>query len=122
MILALAVCTGGALGSVGRYLVDGAVQDRIGDRVPFGTVLVNLVGSLVLGLIAGVALRHSDVATTRAIVGTGFCGGLTTWSSATWETVRLAEERSGRVAAAFTVANLLGSFAAGSIGLLLLAP
>jgi CrcB protein len=51
------------------------------------------------------------------VVGTGFCGALTTWSTASWETVRLIEEGAARSALAFTVYNLLASFAAGAVGL-----
>jgi CrcB protein len=120
LVLALTVGAAGALGAVARYLVDGAVQDRTSGRFPFGTLTVNIVGSLVLGLLAGIALHHAGVATTKAIIGTGFCGGLTTWSAASWETVRLAED-SGRTAVAFTLANLIASFAAGSVGLLVFA-
>lgn len=121
MFLALTVGAAGAVGAVARYLVDGAVQDRNSGSFPFGTLTVNVVGSLVLGLLAGIALHHAGVATTKAIIGTGFCGGLTTWSAASWETVRLAEDRSGRTAVAFTLANLIASFAAGSVGLLVFA-
>ena len=121
MVLALTVGAAGAAGAVARYLLDGAVQDRTSGPFPFGTLTVNVVGSLVLGLLAAIALRHAGAATTKTIIGTGFCGGLTTWSAASWETIRLAEEGSGRTAVAFTVMNLIASFGAGSVGLLLLA-
>jgi CrcB protein len=107
----------GAIGAVGRYLIDAAVQDRTGRVFPFGTLTVNVVGSVILGVVAGVAINDAGAATTRAIVGTGFCGGLTTWSTASWETVRLAEEGSTKAAVTFTLVNLAASLAAGAVGL-----
>jgi CrcB protein len=113
----VAVGLAGAFGAVSRYLIDGAVQDRTGGMFPFGTLTVNVVGSLVLGVVAGVAIHHSGAATTRVVLGTGFCGGLTTWSTASWEAVRLAEEGSTKAAVAFTLVNLAASLAAGAVGL-----
>ena len=121
MVLALTVGAAGAVGAVARYLLDGAVQVRASGSFPFGTLTVNVLGSLVLGLLAGVALQHADAVRAKTIIGAGFCGGLTTWSAASWETVRLAEEQSGRTAVAFTIVNLVASLGAGSVGLLIFA-
>jgi fluoride exporter len=122
MTLALAVGGAGALGAVARYLADGAVQDRTAGPFPFGTLAVNVVGSLILGFLAGYALSHTGGRTAKTIVGTGFCGGLTTWSTASWETVRLTEEGATSTAITFTLVNLAASFAAAAIGIVLLAP
>jgi CrcB protein len=121
MVLALAVGAAGAVGAVARYLLDGVVQDRTSGPFPFGTLTVNVVGSLVLGVLTGIALHHAGAVRAKTIIGAGFCGGLTTWSAASWEAVRLAEERSGRTAVAFTFLNLAASLGAGSVGLLILA-
>lgn len=118
MAIALAVALAGGAGSVARYLLDGAVQDRTSGLFPFGTLTVNVVGSLVLGVVAGVVLRHGATGTLQSIVGAGLCGGLTTWSTASWETVRLAEEDGARAALRYTVANLGASLAAAALGLL----
>jgi CrcB protein len=118
--LALAVGVAGAIGAVARYLLDGAVQDRTSGPFPLGTLTVNVAGSLVLGLLAGIALHHASAATTKAIIGTGFCGGLTTWSAASWEAVRLVEEGSPRTAVAYTMVNLCASLAAGAVGLVVI--
>jgi CrcB protein len=115
--VALAVALAGGAGAVARYLVDGAVQDRTSGLFPFGTMTVNVIGSLILGLIAGSFIHHGLSGHVRAVVGTGFCGGLTTWSTASWETVRLAEEGSGRLAVGYTLSNLGASLGAGAIGL-----
>jgi CrcB protein len=108
MILAVAVGCAGAVGAVVRYLMDGAIQDRTRGVLPLGTLSVNVLGSLVIGLVAGLVLFHDVGATARTIVGTGFCGGLTTWSTSSWETLRLIEE--GAFAAGFL--NALGGLAA----------
>lgn len=118
MGLAVVVGLAGALGAVARYLIDGAVQDRTSGLFPFGTVAVNLIGSLVLGVLAGLALHHAGTTTAKTVIGTGFCGGLTTWSTASWETVRLMEDEPGRTAMLFTVANLAGCLAIAGVGLL----
>ena len=119
MAIALAVGGAGAVGAVARYLIDGAVQDRTTGLFPFGTTTVNVLGSFVLGLVTGVAIRHVGPSHLKTVVGTGFCGGLTTWSTASWETVRLAEEGGPDIAARQAFANLGTSLLAGGIGLCL---
>ena len=121
MTLALAVGVAGAVGAVARYLLDGAVQDRTSGIFPYGTLTVNVAGSLVLGFLAGYTLSHTGGGTAKTIVGSGFCGALTTWSTASWETVRLAEEGATGTALGFTLVNLVASFAAAGIGIALLA-
>ena len=121
MTLTLVVGAAGAVGAVARYLVDGAVQDRTAGPFPFGTLAVNVVGSLVLGFLAGYTLSHAGGRTAKTVIGTGFCGGLTTWSTASWETVRLAEEGATSTAITFTFVNVAASFAAAAIGIILLA-
>lgn len=109
MMLALLVGLGAAFGAVARYVVDQAVTRRSGPVFPAGTWIINITGSFVLGLLAGSATRHGLSANAVAIVGTGVCGGYTTFSTFSYETVRLMEEGSGLVA----LANLVGSLAAG---------
>jgi fluoride exporter len=118
MAVALAVGLAGGFGALARYLLDGAVQDRTSGLFPFGTFTVNVAGSFVLGVVAGVVLRHGAPATLESIVGSGFCGGLTTWSTASWESIRLVEEGSVSTAVRFTAANLVVSLAAAAVGLL----
>ena len=98
MGVALGVGLAGGVGAVARYLLDGAVQDRTSGLFPFGTLTVNVVGSLVFGVIAGVVIRHGGT-DLRAIAGAGFCGGLTTWSTASWETIKGRSQASSPVAA-----------------------
>jgi CrcB protein len=90
---ALLVLAGGAVGAPTRYLADRWISARHGVRFPFGTLAVNLVGCFVLGVLAG-GMAHSGWSTdTYALIGTGFCGGLTTYSTFAVESVELAEQR-----------------------------
>jgi fluoride exporter len=90
----LLVMLGGAVGAPLRYLTDQAVNARRTSVFPFGTLTVNAAGSLVLGLIAGLASVHDVPAWVLTLVGTGFCGALTTFSTFGYETVRLVEDGS----------------------------
>lgn len=85
----LLVALGAAVGAPTRYLADRAVQRRFGTRSPWGTFAVNVVGCFVLGLVAGSRTVPAEVA---SLVGTGFCGALTTYSTFSWESLRLAED------------------------------
>jgi CrcB protein len=112
-VTALLVVAGAAVGAPLRYLADVLVRWwlRADDDDPFvrGTLLVNLAGSAVIGVLAGATAGGGPDAVT-ALVGTGFCGALTTFSALSCETVRLLER--GRVAAG--VGYALGSLAAGT--------
>lgn len=99
----------GAFGAVMRYVVDAFVEDRVPGRFPWGTVTVNVSGSLVLGVLTGLAMYHGLGDLPRVVIGTGFCGAYTTFSTFSYETVRLIEE--GAVGAA--AGNALGSVALG---------
>lgn len=117
MAVALAVGLAGAVGAVARYLIDGAVQDRTSGFFPFGTLTANVLGSLVLGMVAGLVLAHGVSSNLENIIGAGLCGGLTTWSTASWEAVRLVEEDSVSSALRFTLVNLGASLLAAGCGL-----
>ena len=109
MITALGVGVAAALGAIARYLVDQAVSRRFGTVFPLGTWLINVTGSFVLGLVAGLAAHDGLSVQVVAVVGTGVCGGYTTFSTFSYETIRLMEDGSGLVA----LGNLVGSMAAG---------
>jgi len=105
----LLVLLGGAVGAPLRYLADLAVQSRHDSVFPWGTFVVNVAGSLVLGLVAGLAYAGSAPGWVLTLVGTGFCGALTTYSTFGYETVRLVQDGARWTA----MANALGSLAAG---------
>lgn len=100
----LLVLLGGAVGAPMRYLSDLVVQRLHETAFPWGTWTVNVVGCFVLGAVA-----ESGPAWAMTLVGTGFCGALTTFSTFGYETVRLSEEG----ATATAVGNVVGSLAAG---------
>lgn len=105
----------GAVGAPARYLLDGFVHDHARGAFPWGTFVVNVTGSLLLGVVTGAALYHALPATPRIWLGTGFCGAYTTFSTFTFETIRLLEE--GAVADAFRNAGaslVVGTAAAGA--------
>lgn len=89
MITLLLVFVGGALGASLRYVVDRWVQDRHRLRFPLGTLGVNLAGCFVLGVVAGGVAHAGWPDHVQALVGTGLCGGLTTFSTFSVETVQL---------------------------------
>lgn len=102
----LLVAAGAAVGAPLRYVVDRWLRARFGAGFPWGTLVVNVVGSFVLGLVLGSPTVSASVV---AVVGTGFCGALTTYSTFSYETLRLLEDG----ARARAVANVLLSLAAG---------
>jgi CrcB protein len=121
VIVAVVVAAAGAVGATSRFLVDGVVQDRTTGIFPFGTLTVNVVGSLIMGVVTGLALFHGLTTAPKAIVGTGFCGGLTTWSTASWDTIQLAEHGRTRAAMTYALAGLGASVAAAAAGVVLMA-
>jgi CrcB protein len=98
MIAWIALAFAGGLGAVARFLVDGAVSERLGRALPLGTLAVNLTGAFMLGVVSG-----------NFVIGTGFVGAYTTFSTWMLETQRLAED--GRTVA--PVANVFGSLVLG---------
>ncbi|MFJ5269689.1 fluoride efflux transporter CrcB [Streptomyces sp. NPDC088358] len=105
----LLVIVGGMLGAPLRYLTDRAVQTRHDTVFPWGTFAVNVVGCLVLGLLTGAVSAGAAGQHLQLFLGTGLCGALTTYSTFSYETLRLTETGAGFYAAA----NVIASVAAG---------
>lgn len=89
MLLTAGVGLAGAAGALCRYQADRIARRWVSDAFPVGTLLVNIVGSLVLGFVTGMSWYHGLGGSLSTVIAVGGCGGLTTWSSASWETVRL---------------------------------
>ena len=111
----------GAVGAPARYLLDGFVQDHTEGVFPWGTFVINLTGSLLLGVITGAAMYHAFPATPKIWLGAGFCGAYTTFSTFTFETVRLLEEGAMAEALGNAVASLVAGTGAAAAGLALAA-
>lgn len=122
MLLAILVGLAAALGALARYVLDQAVARKWESAFPWGTWVINISGSFILGLITGLALHHGLDAHVVTVLGTGVCGGYTTFSTFNFETIRLTEDGSligaaGNIAGSI-VAGLLA--AAAGLGLALL--
>lgn len=105
----LLVVAGAMVGAPLRYLTDRTVQSRHDSVFPWGTFAVNVAGCLVLGLLTGAATAGAASSHLMLLLGTGLCGALTTYSTFSYETLRLAEQGAGLYAAA----NVAGSVATG---------
>ena len=115
MIVWAGVLVAGGVGAVLRFLVDGAVARRAGKSFPFGTLVVNISGAVLLGFIGALALdRHEAL-----VAGTAFVGSYTTFSTWMLETQRLTEERQYRKAVLNIVVSLAFGIAAAALGRLI---
>ncbi|MDP9866780.1 MULTISPECIES: fluoride efflux transporter CrcB [Streptosporangium] len=113
----LLVLLGGAVGAPLRYLTDRAVQARHDTVFPWGTFAVNVTGSMVLGMLTGAVLAGAVGTEVRLLLGTGLCGALTTYSTFSYETLRLAETGAMFFAVANVVASIVAGLGAVSVGL-----
>jgi fluoride exporter len=102
----------GGAGAIGRFLLDGAVSSRAGSAFPYGTLAVNLLGALVLGVLTGAAVS----ADALRLAGTGFIGALTTFSTWMLESHRLAEDGEGRPGAVNLALSLALGLAIAALG------
>jgi fluoride exporter len=97
----ISIAVFGALGCLARYYLSGWTYDRMGWQFPWGTLAVNVVGAFIIGLLMELSLRSALIpATLRIGLVTGFLGGLTTFSTFSYETFRLLE--SGHFLTAFS--------------------
>lgn len=109
---ALLVVAGAVLGAPLRYLLDRTVQSRHDSHFPWGTLAVNITGCLILGAVTGAGLS----APWMLLAGTGFCGAFTTYSTFSYETVRLAQHRAYRHALLNAAVSIAAGLAAAVIG------
>jgi len=107
----VAFVAAGAVGAPARFLLDGMVSDRTAGVFPWGTFVINVTGSFLLGFLTGLGLNHAFPRVPRIVLGTGFCGAYTTFSTFTYETARLLEEGASNEA----IRNVVGTLLAGSM-------
>jgi CrcB protein len=113
----IALAVAGGLGAALRLLVDGLIRNRFTVAYPLGTTVINISGALLLGIITGATLGHLLAPEWQLILGTGLMGGYTTFSTASFETVRLLQDRRYVPAFANGLGMLVVSVAAAALGL-----
>ena len=109
---------GGGLGAVARYLVSGGIATRSRSPFPIGTLVVNVLGSLLLGALVGLAMAGRAPDSSLVWAGSGFLGAFTTFSTFTYETLQLLEDRAWSYALWNLVLSGPLSFAAAAVGYL----
>ena len=107
----------GALGALARYLLSHIVTAAAGTKFPYATLLINVTGSLVIGLIFVLTGRHLLSTAMQLILATGFLGGYTTFSTMSWETVQLARGGNMRASITYLGGNVVLGLLAASLGL-----
>jgi CrcB protein len=119
--LVVGVALAGALGAPARYMVERVTHTRWPSRWPWGTFVVNVSGSLALGVVVGLALAQGLDPDVRTIAGTGFLGAYTTFSTYAYETVRVGGDRPPRhgLAVAYAFGSVVASVLVAAIGLVL---
>ena len=116
--LVAAVAVGGALGSVARYLLGAFIQDRVSIAFPLGTFVINVVGSFLLGLFVQLGLDTSAISPeVRFFLTTGFCGGFTTFSTFSYETMKLVEDAEYGTAGLYVASSVVISLIACALGM-----
>lgn len=119
MVLYLLIALGGALGSVARFALNGVISAQFGETFPWGTFLINVTGSFVIGFFAtltGPEGRWFASDNTRVFFMTGVCGGYTTFSSFSLQTLNLARDGDWLRAGANTVASVVACLVAVWLG------
>jgi fluoride exporter len=110
------VILGAAVGAPLRYLTDRAVQARHDTVLPWGTFTVNVIGSLILGLLSGAVVAGAAPNSFQLLLGVGFCGALTTYSTFSYETLRLIEQGAVFYALANVVISVTAALGAAFTG------
>lgn len=113
----LLICLGGAVGTGARYLLSVWAAQKLGTGFPFGTFIVNVLGSNVLAVLMELSMTGIISPEARLILGTGLVGGFTTYSTFNYETLAFAHAGNWPVALTNTVGTVLVCFAAGIAGL-----
>ncbi len=117
MLIWLSIAAGSAFGGVSRYAIAVAMQQRFGLTFPIGTLLINVTGSFLLGLIMRHALGGTQMSNEmRLFLATGFCGGFTTFSTFSFETVFMLATGQYRRAALYVILSVVLSLAAALVG------
>lgn len=109
----------GALGALARYLIGRVVVERTGSTFPWATLLINVTGAFLIGLIAALTSAHVVNSLLQTVLATGFLGGYTTFSTMSWEALQLFREGSRRRGLLYLSGNVVPGLLAAALGLLL---
>jgi fluoride exporter len=115
-LAALLICVAGGIGAALRLILDGLIKARIRSSYPVGTTVINVTGSFLLGLLTSLAMSQAIPQQWQLVAGTGLLGGYTTFSTASFETVRLIEDRRYVAAACNGLGMLIAGTAAAALG------
>lgn len=118
-LLTLEVGLAGSLGALSRYFLGRIIAERVSKEFPLGTLLINVSGSFVIGLLFALAARNMISSTLQLILATGFLGGYTTFSTMSWEIVQLARGGERTASLLYLVGSVVLGLAAAALGLLL---
>ncbi|MBA2679418.1 MAG: fluoride efflux transporter CrcB [Ktedonobacteraceae bacterium] len=118
-LLTIEVGLAGSLGALSRYLISRFVAERISKEFPLGTLLINVSGSFVIGLLFALTARAMISSTLQLILATGFLGGYTTFSTMSWEIIQLVRGGDRAASVLYLGASVVLGLAAAALGLLL---
>mgnify|MGYP001041880048 CR=1 FL=1 len=107
----------GGLGALTRFVQDTLVKAHVSSGFPWGTVSINVIGSFLLGLITGLAMFAGEAEQWKIVVGSGFCAGYTTFSTAMFDAATLARAGRWRAAAVDVIGTLVLSVGAAALGI-----
>ena len=115
----LLIGSGGFLGSVARFYISKIVQESTFTSIPYGTLSVNVIGSLIIGLLTGIAMKSPSFSIEwRMILMVGFCGGFTTFSTFTSENLKLMQDGQAFYVFLYTGLSVFLGFSAVYLGYL----
>jgi CrcB protein len=116
----LLVGSGGFLGSIARYITSKSIDEKVNSIFPYGTLAVNIIGSFIIGMLYALLLRKAGITENhRLLLGTGFCGGFTTYSAFAFENVNLLQQKLLSVSLLYVFLTLVMGFLAVLAGLTL---
>lgn len=115
--LFLAIALAGGVGASVRLLLDDLIKVRMSGSIPWATMIINVSGSLVLGFITGLATARLLPEAWHLVIGAGFLGGYTTFSTASFETIRLLREGRWALGAFQSLGTLIVATSAAGLGL-----
>ena len=107
----------GGIGAALRLMLDGIIRSRSQGMMPWGTITINLTGSLLLGLLTGLTTAHLMPEAWHLVIGSGFLGGYTTFSTASFETIRLLQARRWLIGLSNGLGTLICATSAAGLGL-----